>query len=196
MAVDGFVPVLPSETLVIGMGAVAIGGTPHVALLVAAAAIGSLTGDLVAYHLGDKAASRFRDSAPAASDGKNRLRQCLERGSRALRRYGALAVILGRYLPGGRTATAMAAGSIGYSRRRFWMSSAAGSAGWATYVAALGYLGGAVLSDQPGFAMLPGLLIGAATALTVYIVGRVRRARLSSTGTGHRTASHPDSRLS
>jgi membrane-associated protein len=191
VTIDGFLPVLPSESLVIGLGAVAVGGGLHVTLLVLAAAIGSLAGDLMAYRLGGRAGARLRRGT--TSHRGNRLHDCLERGSAALRRHGVFAVLLGRYLPGGRTATAMAAGSIGFARRRFAISSAAGSVGWAAYVTALGYVGGAAMPDRPGLAMLPGLLLGAATALIVGVVNRIRRRRADSARNGHRLMSRPDS---
>ncbi|WP_018220889.1 DedA family protein [Salinispora pacifica] len=161
VAVDGVVPVLPAETLVIALGALAAHGRPAVAALIAAAAVGSFAGDQLAYRLGLRATS-----VVAKRGGR------LYAAVSALRRYGDVAVVLGRFLPGGRTATALAAGSAGFSRRRFAIGSAVGSVGWAFYIVGLGYLGGTAFHDRPLLAMLPGVLAGLTIAATTRILVR------------------------
>lgn len=48
-AVDGFFPVVPSESLVVTTGVFAASGDQSVALVIAAAALGAFTGDHVSY---------------------------------------------------------------------------------------------------------------------------------------------------
>src|SRR5919197_2414200 len=48
-AVDGFFPVVPSESLVVAAGVFAAGRDQNLALVIAAAALGAFTGDHVSY---------------------------------------------------------------------------------------------------------------------------------------------------
>ncbi|MFI5836556.1 DedA family protein [Micromonospora sp. NPDC051300] len=176
VALDGVAPVLPAETLVITLGALAAGGRPSLAPLVAAVAVGSFAGDLLAYRLGWFAADRLtRHTRPSRWDG--RLRRAVDRRRSGLHRHGDLAVLLGRYLPGGRTAAALSSGAVRSPRRRFLPCSAVGSTAWAGYIVGLGYLGGAAFAHQPRYALLPGLLAATATTTIGLIVRRVARSR-------------------
>ena len=62
-AVDGFFPVVPSESLVVTAGVFAAAGDQALALVVAAAAVGAFTGDHVSYAslLGDLGGAAFED---------------------------------------------------------------------------------------------------------------------------------------
>ncbi|TDD59363.1 DedA family protein, partial [Actinomadura rubrisoli] len=51
-AIDGFFPVVPSESMVITGGVYAASGRPNLALVVVLAALGAFIGDHVAYFIG------------------------------------------------------------------------------------------------------------------------------------------------
>jgi membrane protein DedA with SNARE-associated domain len=102
--------------------------------------------------------------------------------SKELRRWRSkigLDVVFARYLPGGRSATALAAGIVGYPAARFHWYTATGVVLWAAQAALLGYLGGALFADRP----LLGLLLawGGAAMITgaAVTIGR-STAELSS----------------
>jgi len=165
VTVDGFFPVMPSETLVIGLGALSATGSPHVVALAAAAAAGGVAGDRISYLLGRRAARRLAGGKLALARRK---------AERALLRYGAAAILAGRFLPYGRTATALTAGSVGLPPGRFRLVSAAASAAWAAYAIGLGRLGGTSFTGAPLLGAACGVLAGTILAAAHTIVDRRR----------------------
>jgi membrane-associated protein len=58
-AIDGFFPVVPSESLVITAGVFAANGEPLLPLVIVAAAVGAFAGDHIAYLAGRTAGDRL-----------------------------------------------------------------------------------------------------------------------------------------
>lgn len=172
VAVDGFIPVVPSETVVIGLGALSAGGSPNVAALATAAVAGGMAGDRVSYLLGGRAGGHLTTGRPAAAR---------EKAERALRRYGGGAVLVGRFLPYGRTATTLTSGSMAMSPRCFRLFSALASAAWAAYAIGLGRLGGSTFAGSPLLGTLTGLAFGTMLAAAYTAVERRREAARPST---------------
>lgn len=166
VAIDGFVPIVPSETMVIGLGALSATGRPNLAALALAAAAGGLAGDRISYLLGRKAGRRAARGKPAAA---------LAKAERALLKYGGAAILLGRFLPYGRTATTMTAGSVSLPRHRFRLFSALASAAWAAYAIGLGRLGGATFAHSPLLGAAFGIAIGMSLAALFALADKRRR---------------------
>jgi membrane-associated protein len=175
VAVDGFFPIVPSETVVISLGALSATGSPHLLALVLTVVAGGVVGDRVSCVLGRKAGNRL---------GSGKLAAARQRAERALRRYGAVTILVGRFLPYGRTATGMMSGSAGMPVGRFSLYSALASVGWAVYVIGLGRLGGMAFSDSPLLGTAVGLAIGMSLAAVCAIVEKrwsaARRRRVPS----------------
>ena len=55
---------------------------------------------------------------------------------------------VGRFIPGGRTATTFAAGTLEMDYRRFLVADASAAVIWAVYISMLGYVGGASFEDN------------------------------------------------
>jgi membrane protein DedA with SNARE-associated domain len=155
VTVDGFFPIVPSETVVISLGALSATGSPHLLALVAVVVAGGIVGDRVSCLLGRKASSRMASGKLAAAR---------QRAERALQRYGAVTILVGRFLPYGRTATGMMSGSVRMPLGRFSLYSTLASLGWAVYVIGLGRLGGMAFSDSPLLGTAFGLMIGMSLA--------------------------------
>ncbi|WP_433789402.1 DedA family protein [Actinoplanes sp. CA-252034] len=155
VTVDGFFPIVPSETVVISLGALSATGSPHLLALVAVVVAGGVAGDRVSCVIGRKAGTRMS---------KGKLAAARQRAERALRRYGAVTILVGRFLPYGRTATGMMSGSVRMPVGRFSLYSTLASLGWAVYVIGLGRLGGMAFSDSPLLGTAFGLLIGMSLA--------------------------------
>lgn len=141
---DVLFPLIPSETVVITGGVIAADGGMHIWLLVPAAVAGAMLGDLASYvlgrHLGERVAQRlFRGDVA---------RVRLARFEGAVRRRGALVIVLGRFVPGGRSASTFASGTVEMPLRRFLIADACAATAWALYVALLGYLGGATFQHN------------------------------------------------
>jgi len=80
-----------------------------------------------------------------------------------------------RFIPGGRTATTYAAGTVGMPwKRRFLPADGIAVALWALYAAGLGYLGGTTFQNN----LLIPMLIGAGASLLVGGLGELVRRKL------------------
>ncbi|MET7965833.1 DedA family protein [Micromonospora sp. NPDC005305] len=180
--VDGFFPVVPSETAVITAGVFAATGQPDLPLVVVVAALGALVGDHVSYAIGRHGGGRLLarlpaagpDAAPGRSGRGSRRRAALERARRGIATRGGLILTVARYVPGGRTAVTLTMGAVRYPRRRFLAFDALAAVSWGSYSALVGYLGGLAFERDP----IRGLLLGLGLALTLTaIVEAVRWAR-------------------
>ena len=163
-ALDALIPWLPSESVVIALGAVTAGSAdPRIALLVAAAAFGAFLGDNAAYLVG----RRFGPAVDRKLFAGERGRHQRAWAERLLDRFGVRVIILCRFVPGGRTAVTITCGVIGYPWARFATASACAGILWASYAFFLGRLGGQVFEDRPWLGLLLALGLGlAVTALT------------------------------
>jgi membrane-associated protein len=115
VVIDGFFPPLPSETVVVALGALAVSaGAPHPVWLIAVTTAGAVLGDSTAYLIG-------RRIGPARFGWQRRPGVAGERaGARAalLARPASL-LLTARYIPVGRVAVNMTAGATGFPARRF-----------------------------------------------------------------------------
>ncbi|MEU6203448.1 DedA family protein [Micromonospora musae] len=159
---DGFFPIVPSETAVITAGVFAASGAPYLPAVIVVAAAGALVGDHVSYAIGRSGGSRLLDRLPAG--GKRRAG--VEWARRGITLRGGLVLTVARYVPGGRTAVTLTMGAVGYPRRRFLAFDALAAGSWGLYSALVGYLGGLAFEQDP----LRGLLLGLGLALTVTVV--------------------------
>ncbi len=168
---DAMFPLLPSETVVITGAVLAAHGRLSIALVAAAAAAGALLGDNAAYGLGRSGLRRVADRL--LGSGKNRQR--LDWARTQLARHGAWIIIGARFIPGGRSATTYAAGTLEMPwKRRFLPADTVAALLWSIYSAALGYFGGATFENN---LWLP-LLIAFAVSLLVGGAGELVRRRL------------------
>lgn len=168
-AVDAFFPVVPSEGAVITVGVFAATGEAALVPVILAAGTGAFAGDHVSYALGGAASSRLPRARPGSKRGR-----ALAWAERVLERRGGSVLVVGRYVPGGRVAVTMAAGSVHYPLRRFTPYVAVAGATWATYAALVGFLGGATFEEDPLKAVLLGFALAGALALAVEVVRHVR----------------------
>jgi membrane-associated protein len=135
---DALVPIVPSETAVITAGVVAASGDLSLALIIPAAAAGAFLGDNTGYLLG----RRFGDRATERFFSGEKARHRLKWAEQQLRERGGELIVVARFIPGGRTAVALSAGTLRYPWRRFAVFDLVATLLWATYSALLGYYGG------------------------------------------------------
>jgi membrane-associated protein len=165
VAVDGFVPVAMSEAIIIGLAALSTTGSPHLVPLAVSAAAGGMAGDRLSYYVGSKA-------GPQLKSGK--LARAKEMAERALLRQGAAAIVIARFIPYGRTASTLTAGSVRLALRPFYLASAVSSVLWAAYSLGLGRLGGAAFANSPILGAAFGIALGFLLAGLHSAVKRVR----------------------
>jgi len=156
---DAILPVVPSETAVITAGVVAANGDLFLPLVIGCAAAGAFAGDNCAYLLGRQYGEVARRRFFAGDKGTRRL--AWAQGQ--LTRRGGELIIVGRFIPGGRTAVTLTAGTMHFPWPRFARYDVIASLLWATYAALLGYLGGKAFEHSPW----KGLVLAFAIALLV-----------------------------
>jgi membrane protein DedA with SNARE-associated domain len=168
---DAFFPVVPSETAVITAGVVAAAGDLVLPLVVVAAAAGAFAGDNISYligrHFGPSVVKRFF----RGEKGQRRI----DWAKRQLRERGVQLIVVGRFIPGGRTAVTISAGLIGFGWPRFLAADALAAGAWAIYASLLGYFGGRAFEHAPWKGLVIALGVGFALAGLVELGRRVRR---------------------
>lgn len=178
--IDGFFPPVPSESVVIALAALAVSaGTLNLWLVGIAAALGAFSGDQIAYAIGRKL--DLPNSRLARTPRGGRM---IAAAGRSLRRRSALYIFAARYVPIGRVAVNMTAGSIRYDHRRFVVLTCFSAITWSIYSIALGLSAGAWFENHPIIAMIVGVLLGVAIGIAVEwsitLVQRRRAARLQN----------------
>ncbi len=178
---DVLVPVVPSETVVITAGVVASAGDLSLGMVVAVAACGAFLGDNTAYFIGHRFGARINDRFFNGEKARRRI----EWAQRQVNERGGELILIGRFIPGGRTAVTLSAGTLGYPWRRFVLFDAAAALGWALYAALLGYFGGHAFEEAPWKGLILALGIAFSVAGAIEVVRwylRRRRAATASSG--------------
>jgi len=133
-----------------------------------AAALGAFVGDNIAYWIG-----RFAGRPVVLRVLRGDTRR-LEAAEDQFHRQGGLFVIVGRFIPGGRTATAIGAGVLHFSWPKFVVYDALAAVVWAFQAALPGFIGGRLISDKPWLALLFGFVLSATLAVSIYLFQRWR----------------------
>lgn len=165
--IDGIIPPLPSESVVVALAAVAVSGVgePNLALLFVAAAVGAFAGDQTAYTIG-----RHSPLARLAQGRNERMRKAMTWADRQLARRGAMIIIAARYIPVGRIAVNFTAGAIEYPRPKFIRYDAIAAITWAGYSIGIGALAGQWMKNNP----LLGAVIAVCLAMVIgYLIDRL-----------------------
>ena len=170
---DALVPIVPSETAVITAGVVAASGDLSLALIIPAAAVGAFLGDNTVYLIG----RRFGGRATERFFRGEKARRRMEWADEQLRERGGELIVIGRFIPGGRTAVALSAGTLAYPWRRFIVFDVAAALVWATYAALLGYYGGRTFESAWGLvlALVSAFAIAGGIELVRWALGRRRQ---------------------
>lgn len=161
ITIDGVFPPVPSESVVIVLAALATAdGGPDLWLLGSVAAAGAFTGDQVAYSIGRRITVRHMRTMRSP-----RAQQAVLRAETALARRGAALIIGARFIPVGRVAVNMTAGTVRFSRRRFGLLATIAAIVWSAYSILLGAGAGHLLAEHHPLAgvvvgVMGGLLIG------------------------------------
>ncbi|MFJ6417820.1 DedA family protein [Paeniglutamicibacter sp. NPDC091659] len=179
--IDGFLPVLPSETLLVALGAVAASaGEPNVFLLILVGAAGAISGDQIAYRIGRRIGTdRF------AWMRRKRTTKLFAFARKELSVRGAMLIFTARYIPIGRVVVNLSAGATGYSLKRFTLLDVMGCLTWASYSVAIGVVAGGWFHDNK----ILGIVLSVALAIALgYLIDKVIHAvlkRLGRLGTEH-----------
>jgi membrane protein DedA with SNARE-associated domain len=164
-ALDVIFPLVPSETSVILAGVIAASGDLVLAAVIACAAAGAILGDNVSYWIGRLAGERIVERF---FRGERRKR--IDWAEKQIEERGPYLIVIGRFIPGGRTAVTVASGLLEMRWRRFIVFDVAAGAVWASYAALLGYVGGRTFEENPlkGFLIAFAVAFGIAAGVEVY----------------------------
>jgi membrane-associated protein len=175
---DAVIPIVPSETSVITAGVVASQGDLNLLLVILFAAAGAVAGDNLAYFLGWRFGRQINDRFFTSAKARKRVawahRQVEERG-------GEL-IVIARFIPGGRTAVTLSAGTLAYPWRKFILFDSIAGLIWGAYAASLGYFGGKAFENAPWKGLLLAFAIAlAVTGATELVRWYVKRRQASAT---------------
>jgi membrane protein DedA with SNARE-associated domain len=176
-ALDVIFPVVPSETSVILGGVLASSGDLVLVLVIAFAASGAILGDNVSYWigrtLGERIVERFF---------KGERRKRIDWAEEQIEERGPYLIVVGRFIPGGRTAITLAAGLLRMPWRKFIAFDVAAGIVWATYAALLGYVGGRTFEENPLYGFLIAFAVALAVTGAVEVYRWLRRRRVLARG--------------
>jgi membrane-associated protein len=164
-ALDVIIPLVPSETSVILAGVLASTGDLHLVLVILFAAAGAIVGDNTAYWIGRKVGHRIVDRWF-----KGERRKQVDWAHKQVEERGGYLILIGRFIPGGRTAVTLSCGMLEMPWRRFIAWDVAAGLVWATYAALLGYVGGRTFEENPlkGFILAFLVALGIAGLIEAY----------------------------
>jgi membrane-associated protein len=164
-ALDVIIPLVPSETSVILAGVLASTNDLNLVLVILFAAGGAILGDNISYWVGRKVGHRIVNRWF-----KGERRKQLDWAHRQVQERGGYLIIIGRFIPGGRTAVTLSCGMLEMPWRRFITFDVAAGLVWATYAALLGYIGGSTFEEDPlkGFILAFVVALGIAGVIEAY----------------------------
>ncbi len=177
VVLDGFFPPIPSESAVIALAVVAAApGGPSLTVVILVAAVGAWVGDQIAYLIG-KLIGTERIPFIRGPRGQRMVKWA----DTALENRGASFIMAARFIPIGRVAVNMAAGALGFSRRRFLPITAVASLVWAVFQSIIGIVAASWLEDSTLLAMVAGIVIGLGLGLVLDKVLSTFAARKAAT---------------
>lgn len=142
--IDGFFPPIPSESVVVGLSAVAAtADVPNPLLLTATAAAGAFLGDNIAYLIG-----RRTGTTRWAWMRGERMQRAFGWAGAELRKRPASLILVARFVPIGRVAVNLTAGATHYPRPRFVALTVLSAILWSTYSVGIGLFFGQWFEDN------------------------------------------------
>ncbi|AVZ75413.1 DedA protein [Streptomyces lunaelactis] len=157
---DSFLPLIPSEPVVILAGVAAATGQTNIMLVIAATTVGAFLGDLVPYSIGRLMGEGLLKRLPVGT----KRRTAYDWFERELESRGGFVLVSTRFIPVGRYLATGTAGVVKYPLRRFMLYVAISTSTWSAYTALSGYLGGVFFQENALLAIAVG--IGFAFAVT------------------------------
>ena len=171
--IDGFFPPIPSESVVVGLAAVAAtADVPNPAFLAATAAAGAFLGDNIAYLIG-----RRTGTQRWAWMRGPRMQRAFRWAGTELRKRPASLILVARFVPIGRVAVNLTAGATHVPRSRFVGLTVLSALLWASYSVAIGLFFGQWFEENH----LLGVIVAVVCALVLGILVDLLISRLRGT---------------
>ncbi|HZO59891.1 MAG TPA: DedA family protein [Solirubrobacterales bacterium] len=174
--VDDFVPVAPGDTAMITAGILAANGGLSILLVILAGALGGILGDNLFYFSGRRFGPQLAERLLRSDSARDLYR----RAQRQMTTRGGTIVIMGRFIPGGRSVTTFACGTAHYPYRRFLVADTFAAFAWATYTALLGFIGGNSFRDSIWKPLAIGLAVAFVLGMSAEALRRAYERRTPS----------------
>ncbi|PZQ88335.1 MAG: hypothetical protein DI534_12860 [Leifsonia xyli] len=169
---DAFLVVLPSETFVVTLGALAAAtGQPSLWLVVPVAALGAVVGDSACVAIG-----RAVGTERWAWQRGPRVGGAIARARRLVLRSPAMLIFTARYIPFARIAVNLSVGAARLPWRRFLPLSALAGTAWALYNVSIGALFGVIFADTPWLAIVVSIPVAIIVGAGIDLIFRRRAA--------------------
>jgi membrane protein DedA with SNARE-associated domain len=174
LAVGSVAVFLPSQALVVAIGTLLVGGHGGllpVLVLVVAASIGMVLGDLGLYHL-----ARSVDLGSRSWFSRPKIRRARDAIDARYRAAPGRIAVLGRFIPMGRLTTNLVGADSGLDVRRFLLSCILADVVWAAYCVGIAAATGGWSREQPflvtTLAVVASILLGLAISAIEKVVRR------------------------
>jgi membrane-associated protein len=179
VAGDAVLPLLPGETIVVTGGVLASSGDLNIFLVFLAGAAGAFLGDSACYWIGRKLGTRAAEKFLRGERGK----RSLDWAERTLDQRGRTLIAVARFVPGGRTAVSLVAGTTEFPWRTWALADLVGVVVWSAYNTGLGAIGGKTFENQTwkGLLLAFGLAFGTAGVIEAvrWFLQRRKKARMA-----------------
>ena len=171
--IDGFFPPIPSESVVVGLAAVAAtADVPNPAFLAATAAAGAFLGDNIAYLIGRRTGTQRWSWMRGP-----RMQRAFRWAGTELRKRPASLILVARFVPIGRVAVNLTAGATHFPRSRFVGLTVLSALLWASYSVAIGLFFGRWFEENH----LLGVIVAVVCAIVLGILVDLVISRLRGT---------------
>lgn len=153
---DALLPFMPSEAMVIAVAVLLGPDLEAQTMLLVVAALGAFAGDCLGHAIGRTAGPHALALLQRGEKGRSRSEWARER----LERSAVVLIVTGRFVPGGRVASALATGSLHYPFARFALLDVIGVVIWSIYSVLVGYLGARQFTHDPAKGLLLSFTVG------------------------------------
>ncbi|SEQ81606.1 membrane protein DedA, SNARE-associated domain [Lentzea xinjiangensis] len=168
---DSFLPLIPSEPVVIVAGVYAATGQTNIVLAIAATTLGAFLGDLVPYSIGRLLGTRVLKRMPPGT----KRRAAHDWFTRELDARGGFILVSTRFIPVGRYLATLSTGLVGFPLAKYLMFIAFATTSWSAYTALTGYLGGVLFQDNALLGMAVGIGLAFVVTGFIEVVRRLRQ---------------------
>ena len=170
---DSFLPLIPSEAVVIVAGVYAATGQTDIVLVITATALGAFLGDLIPYTVGRLLGVRVLKRLPPGT----KRRAAHDWFTRELDARGGFILVTTRFIPVGRYLATLSTGLVGYPLGKYMLFVGFATTTWSAYTALTGYLGGVVFQENTLLAIVVGIGLAFVVTGAVEAVRHIRRRR-------------------
>ncbi|MCX6497689.1 MAG: VTT domain-containing protein [Arthrobacter sp.] len=172
--IDGFFPPVPSESVVVGLAAVAAtADVPNPVLLIVVAAAGAFAGDNIAYLIG-----RATGTGRWAWMRRRRAQRAFRWAGGELRKRPASLIMVARFVPIGRVAVNLTAGATKYPHSNFVGLTVLSAVLWSGYSVAIGLFFGQWFENNHLLGATIAIICAIALGITVDLAISRLRGRL------------------